>query len=381
METIRRKRTSLFAFFKKPVGLALAILAAIVSYVTIGSMLGGGGEANSTPGEVENSGDELFLVSTRMITASDYVEQIQVRGRTEALKTVHLKAEVTGRVLATPVEKGDRVKVGETICKIETNAREANLAQASALAMQRQLQYDASLELSKKGFRSETQVASAKAELDAANAGVRQAEVELDHTSIKAPFAGLVNDRPAEVGDFLQVGGTCAVLLTDDPYLVVGEVSDRQVNRIKKGQSATVELTNGQVIEGKVRYISSAARIETRTFRVEVEVPNPALELREGMTANILIPTGSAKAHFLTPSLLTLKDDGSVGIRIVEDGTVKFFPVTIAGNNPDGLWVKGLPDQIQLIIMGQNFVTEGQKVRVSLEDAGDELRTVEANNE
>jgi multidrug efflux system membrane fusion protein len=335
-------------------------------------MLGGGGQANSTPGEVENPGDDLFLVSTRMISAIDYVEQIQVRGRTEALKKVSLKAEVTGRVVATPVEKGQRVKTGQTICRIAPNAREANLAKARALATQRQLEYDASLELSKKGFRSGTQVAAAKAELDAAIAGVRQAEVELDNTLIKAPFAGLVNDRPAEVGDFLQVGGTCAILLTDDPYLVVGEVSDRQVNRIKQGQPAVVELTNGTIIESTVRYISSAARIETRTFRVEVEVPNPALELREGMTANILIPTNSAKAHFLTPSLLTLKDDGSVGIRIVEDGVVKFFPITIAGNNPDGLWVKGLPDQIQLIVTGQNFVTEGQKVRVSVEGEGDE---------
>jgi multidrug efflux system membrane fusion protein len=179
-----------------------------------------------------------------------------------------------------------------------------------------------------------------------------------------------VNDRQAELGDFLQVGGTCAVLLTDDPYLVVGEVSDRQVSRIAQGQTATVELMNGEIIEGKVRYVSSAARVETRTFRVEVEVPNPEKNLRDGMTANILIPTDSAKAHFLTPSLLTLKDDGSVGIRVVKDETVQFYPVTIAGNNPDGLWVTGLPDNIQLIITGQNFVTEGQKVRVSLDSEG-----------
>jgi len=366
METVKRKK-SFRQIVKSPVGLAAVILAAIVGYVTIGSLLGGGGEANGTTGGAENPADDLFLVSTRILSASDYVENIQVRGRTEALKSVSLKAEVSGRVMSAPVNKGDRVKAGETICMIEANAREANLAQAEALATQRRLEYNASLELAKKGFRSETQVANAKAQLDAASAQVRQAEVELDHTSIKAPFDGLVNDRQAEIGDFLQVGNTCAVLLTEDPYLVVGEVSDRQVSRIFQGQTATVELTNGTVLEGKVRYISNAARVETRTFRVEVEVANPARDLREGMTANILIPTDSAKAHFLTPSLLTLKDDGSVGIRIVEDGTVQFFPITIAGNTPNGLWVKGLPDQIQLIITGQNFVTEGQKVRVSVE--------------
>jgi len=372
METVKRKK-SFKQMASSPVGLAAIILAVIVGYVTIGSLLGGGSEANGTTGEdIGKPADDLFLVSVKNLSARDYIENIQVRGRTEALKKVQLKAEVSGRIVATPVEKGDHVKAGETICKIAPNAREANLAQARALATQRQLEYNASLELSKKGFRSETQVANAKAQLDAATALVRQAEVELDHTDIKAPFDGLVNERQAEIGDFLQVGSTCAVLLTEDPYLVVGEVSDRQVSRITQGHPATVELTNGEVFEGKVRYISNAARVETRTFRVEVEVANPARDMREGMTANILIPTTSAKAHFLTPSLLTLKDDGQVGIRIVEDDTVKFFPITIAGNTPDGLWVTGLPDDIQLIITGQNFVTEDQKVRVSVEGGEEE---------
>ncbi|MEE8259130.1 MAG: efflux RND transporter periplasmic adaptor subunit [Sphingomonadales bacterium] len=365
------KKPNFKTLIKSPVGLAVIILTVIITYVTVGSFLWGGSEANGdTPGDVNNSEDELFLIRARVITASNYVEKIQVRGRTEALRTVELKAEVSGAVTATPVEKGERVKAGDVICMVEPNALEATLAQARARATQRQLEYDAAVELATKGFRSETQVASAKAERDAANAQVSRAEVDFDNTSIRAPFAGLVNDRPAELGDFLQVGNTCAVLLTDDPYLVVGEVSDNQVSRIYKGQPAVVELTNGQVLNGKVRYISNAARIETRTFRVEIEVANPDLTLKEGMTANIEIPTASAKAHFLTPSLLTLKDDGSVGIRVVKDDTVEFYPVTIAGTDPNGLWVTGLPDQIQLIITGQNFVTEGQKVRVEFESNG-----------
>ena len=68
---------------------------------------------------------------------------------------------------------------------------------------------------------------------------------------------------------------------------------------------------------------------------------------------------------------LTLKDDGSVGIRIVKDETVQFYVVNIAGNDSSGLWVTGLPDDIQLIVTGQNFVTEGQEVRISIEGAGE----------
>ncbi len=367
MEPIK-KRKSIKQLIKSPVGLATMILGAITLYVAVGSLLGGGGEANGTTGDAATkTEDNLFLVSAKIMTAQAYVENVQVRGRTEALKKVELKAEVSGKVVATPIDKGGRVKAGQTICKIAPNAKEANLEKAKALATQRELEYNAAVELSKKGFRSETQVASAKAELDSANAQVRQAQVELDQTSIKAPFSGLLNDRPAELGDFLQVGSTCAVLLTDDPYLVVGEVSDKDVNRIDQGHEATVELTDGRTFSGTVRYISSAARVETRTFRVEIEVPNPEHNLKEGMTANILIPTETQKAHFLTPSLLTLKDDGAVGIRTVENGVVVFHPVVIAGTAPGGMWVKGLPDQIELITKGQNFVIEGQKVKVSLE--------------
>lgn len=364
---------SLKQIAKSPVGLASLILLAIVAYVSIGSLLGGGGEANGTTGTTatETGADDLFLVSVREMHAQEYVENIQVRGRTEALKKVELKAEVSGKIVATPVDKGDSVKAGQTICKIAPNAKEANLAKAQALAQQRKLEYDAAVELAKRGFRSDTQVASAKAELDSASAEVRQAEVELEQTSIKAPFSGLLNDRPAELGDFMQAGSICAVLLTDDPYLVVGEVSDNQVSRLEPGTEARVELTNGTVLQGKVRYISFAARVETRTFRVEVEVPNPEHTLKEGMTANILIPTESARAHFITPSLLTLKDDGSVGIRVVENGVVQFYQADIAGNKPGGLWIKGLPNDIQLITQGQNFVTEGQKVKISIENAGE----------
>lgn len=358
------KRKRLAEFAKKPAGMATLILVGIVLWVMTG-VLSGGDEANGTT--AADSEEKLFLVNVEHIVADDYVDQVQVRGRTEALRTVELKAEEAGRVIATPIEKGEHVNKGDLICQIAANDREANLAQAKALAAEKQLQYNANLELKKDGFRSDTQVAAAKAELDSANAQVRRAEVALANTRIRASFDGLLNDRLVEVGDFLQVGNTCAVMLTEDPYLVVGEVSDRQVVELKPGGPATVVLTDGTRIEGKIRYVSKAARVETRTYRVEVEVPNTDGSLREGMTANINIPAGNVKAHFLPTSVLVLRDDGSVGIRAVEtDNMVKFYPVEIIGNQVDGMWVKGLPSEMDLIVTGQNFVREGEEVKVSL---------------
>lgn len=355
---------------KKPPVTAGLILFAIVIWVLSGQ-IGGGNHANSTTTPAQTRHDELFLVSAELREAVDYVETVRVRGRTEALKTVSLKAEEEGRIIATPVEKGEQVKKGDTICQIDPYAREANLAQAKALAAQRKLEYDASLKLKEKGFRSATQVAADKAEHDEALALVRQAEVSLHKTRIRAPFDGLLNERPVEVGDFLQVGATCAVILTKDPYLVVGEVSDRQVARITPGSEVIVQFNDDTTLTGTVRYISSAARIETRTYRVEVAVPNPDGTLRSGLTADILIPARTIKAHFLPPSVLVLKDDGAVGVRTVEDdNTVSFHPVEIVGNRPEGIWVRGLPETMTLIVGGHNFVREGEEVKVSF--AGEE---------
>jgi len=368
METIKRG-SKLKELVKKPVVMAGLILGLIVLWIMTG-LIGGGGTANGDTDAGVEATEEIFLVRAEEMSAVDYIEEIQVRGRTEALRTVELKAEEEGRVISTPIEKGERVKKGALICQISANDREANLAQAKALAAEKQLQYNANLELAKEGYRSDTQVANAKAELDSATAQVQRAQVAVNNTRIRAPFDGLLNDRSVEVGDFLQVGNTCGVLLTEDPYLVVGEVADRHVIRITQGQPATVELTDGTLIEGKVRYISNAARIETRTFRVEIEVPNPERDLRDGMTANIQIPAATTKAHFLSPSVLVLKADGSVGVRTVENKIVKFYEIEIIGNQPGGMWVTGLPDNITLITTGHNFVKQDDEVDVEIVVAG-----------
>jgi membrane fusion protein, multidrug efflux system len=355
-------------FVKKPAVTAVLILLAVLLWVGTG-FLTGGEDANGSTAPVTKA-DEPFTVQVTRIPAKEYVETIQVRGRTQALRTVELKAEEEGQVIRTPVEKGTLVKKGQVICEIASNAREAQLQQAQALAAQRQLEYNAALELATKGFRSETQVASAKAELDAGAALVRQAEVAVGRTKIRAPFDGLVNDRQVEVGNYLQIGGVCAVILTVDPYLVVGEVSDSQVALIQPGTEAKVNLTTGESMTGKVRYISSAARIETRTYRIEVEVANPDGALRDGTTADIKIPSATIRAHFISPSIMVLKDDGAVGVRAVEGDTVTFYPVQIVGNEPDGLWVRGLPEDAVVITTGQSFVREGDKVKLAFVDEG-----------
>jgi multidrug efflux system membrane fusion protein len=122
-------------------------------------------------------------------------------------------------------------------------------------------------------------------------------------------------------------------------------------------------LIGGREVAGRIRFIAAEAEATTRTFRVEVELPNPAAEIPDGITAEIRLPLGEVAAHRVSPAILTLTDEGAIGVKTLgPDNRVRFYPVRIIGDGTDGIWLSGLPERITLITVGQDFVAEGQTV-------------------
>ncbi len=314
--------------------------------------------------EESSAADNLTAVRVGVFDQENFTATLSIRGRTEAIRKVELRSKIDGQVVATPPEKGDRVKAGDTICRIAIDSRAARLAEAKALAKQRELEASASKRLAEKGHRSETQAAAAQAQLDAARALVTQMQIDLENTEIRAPFDGIVNERLVETGAYLQQGDPCATLVQDNPILVVGNVSEQDVSSITKGQSGRVLFTDGSETTGTIRYISSVANEQTRTFRVELLVDNTDAFLKDGITANVLIPVGDTQAHLISSAILVLDDAGVVGVRTLADNNlVRFKPIQILGDGPEGTWVQGLASREQIITVGHQYVEEGQKVR------------------
>ncbi len=348
---------------------ALVIFSATSLWVASGLIFTSGDNAESEDAGIGNTQEnEIIGVRARLITAEARRDDVIVRGRTEALRRVYVKAEIDGRVVALPVNKGKRVRKGEVICRLAINDREARRAEAQALLRQRQLEFNAAQSLSKKGYRADTQLAGAAARLDASKAEVARIELEIDRTAIRSPFSGVVDERPVEIGDFLQHGQVCAAVVDLDPFLVVGQVSERDVGLLTAGVRGTARMMTGETVEGTVRYIATTADPSTRTFRIELEVPNPDFVLRDGVTAEIVLPVREITAHLISPSLLTLNNQGVVGVRLVdEDSKAQFFPVDLINDSAAGVWVAGLPATSKIITVGQEFVREGQEVKVTLE--------------
>jgi multidrug efflux system membrane fusion protein len=160
-----------------------------------------------------------------------------------------------------------------------------------------------------------------------------------------------------------------------NPILIVGEVSESQVGALLPGGVASAQLQQGQLVEGRLRYVSQQADASTRAYRVEVAVENPNGALRSGISGRMALPTGEIPAQRINSSLLTLDDRGDLGVRIVDgDKRVRFVNVQLVGDADEGVWVSGLPAQATLITVGQEYVSAGDLVDVELEpDAGDLL--------
>jgi membrane fusion protein, multidrug efflux system len=292
---------------------------------------------------------------------------VVIRGRTQATRTVVVRSETAGAVAAAPVLQGGFVKQGEVLCRLAVDARQASLDQARAMQKSNDLNRQQNEELAKKGFRSPAQVLLSQANLDASNAAVRQAEIALAQVNIKAPFAGVFDHRDAEVGTYLAPGQPCGTVIEIDPLLIVGDVPETQAASLKVGATATARLVSGQTLRGRIRYVAHDADPQTRTYHFEMTAPNPRLDVRSGLSAEMRIGAGSGPAHLVPVSTLVLDSAGRQGVRYVAaDGRVAFAPVTIVEETRDGVWVTGLSGPVQLITVGQSYVADGQKVRVAL---------------
>jgi membrane fusion protein, multidrug efflux system len=326
--------------------------------------------APSDSGDLAAKASTIPRVSVSRLVASEHDAAITVRGRTQAKNEVDVRAEVEGVVQAIRFDKGDRVRKGATLCEIKNNDRSAKVAQASALVAQTEKELQVAQDLYKQGFRSKTQLAQAEAAYAQAQAALTTMSVALENTHIKAPFDGIVDDRYVNVGDYLRPGDKCEMVIAPEPFLAIGTVSEQQVGQIHLGDAAQVALVTGETVPGKVTFVADRADQMTRAFRVEVELPNAAAKLRDGVSADIHIAVKKLKAQHISLGVTVLDDKGQVGVRAVVDGRVRFMPIAIISDGPDGAWVQGLPDDVNVITVGQEFVNDGQRVDAVVDRSG-----------
>ena len=303
-------------------------------------------------------------VQIQRITAQTHDNILKLFGQSEAFREVNVKAKTAGLVTAAPIAEGRIIPKGTVLCRQDIDARQAVLNQALANMRSIETDLNAARILAQKGYQSEMRVISFEAQLDGAKANIEQARIELDNINMRAPFDGVWEHQDAQIGDYLTPGQSCGLLVDLSPLQVIVQLTEAQFGRVKIGTEADIALATGETVRAKITSIEAKANPNTRTFRTVLQLDNPQYALKAGVTATVRIKTGQSQAHQIPSNILALSDDGTIGVRYVDtDNIVRFSHVETIDENPKGIWVTGLPETVDIIIEGQNFVSEGMEVK------------------
>ena len=299
-------------------------------------------------------------------TAKTVTQFFQAEGQALPDRDTSLRAQISGDIAEVLVVKGQDVAAGDIIARFDPANNEAEANRTAEELIRAQREFDNAMQLLERGVATQDRVTQARAALASAQAQVIAVDQAADTLVITAPFDGRIETLNLDEGEYVSAGTDVGRLVDITPLTVAIQVPQQSLTLLDVGQPATVRFITGEERTGTVTFVGTSAASETRTFLAEIEVANDDGAIPAGISAEVIIPTGEARAHFLSPSIVSLDTEGALGVKTVNsDNLVEFFPIQIVKAQIDGIWVKGLPETVDVISVGQGYVNEDEIVAPS----------------
>ncbi|KAF0675250.1 efflux RND transporter periplasmic adaptor subunit [Profundibacterium mesophilum] len=319
--------------------------------------------------EKTQEGPRAVAVAVRRSQAEQVDQVFVAEGQAEPDRDTQILAEVSGQIAELGVRRGASVQSNETIARFSTDKREADLARAREDLTRANRELENAQTLLERGISTADRVADARTGVAAAEAGLAAAQDAIADTIVKAPFAGRIEALDINVGEYVAAGTAIARIVDNSPLSITIQIPQQSLNAVRAGQAAQVDFITGESAMGEVRFVGTSADAETRTFTAEIEIENADGAIPAGISAQVRIPTGEVVAHFISPALLSLGTDGTLGIKVVTDeNRVVFHKIAIERAQTEGIWVSGLPSEVDIITVGQGFVNDGERVDPRIEE-------------
>ena len=291
---------------------------------------------------------------------------LSLRAKTEPNRVVNVLAQVPGKISAGLVQEGSPVEKGQGICQIDAEDRHLRLAEAQASLDNANIAYRGAIKLKSVGYQSELAISKAKAVLASARAQLKRAQLDVENLQIKAPFAGIVESRPVEIGDFIMPGQLCAKVVELHPLKIEALVTESEISRLVLGDEAVVVIAGETYSGAKVSYLAHQADAMTKGFRLEALMDNTDQSIRAGASAQLDIQIAPVLAQLIPASSILLGDLRNTIVRVLgPDQIVASAVVTAIGEVEAGVWVTGLPEEVVVVTVGQNYIIDGERVEPS----------------
>lgn len=261
---------------------------------------------------------------------------VTAKGRAEAIRETKITARTSGIVVSVPVRENQAVRSGQLMVRIDTTeyalevaARYAALQKAQADYQTRVIGDDALVDEEVRARRD--RLARAITGLDEAEVAHRRAVLDLEKTSVRAPFGGRIADLKVVPGQFVPEGEELLTVVDIDPIKVAVQVLGTEVVYLDEGRAATLDFTAfpDQAFHGRIETINPVIDPETNTARVAVHIANPDGRIKPGMYAEADLEAQQFPDRILVPRTAILETaDRRTHLFVLEDGRAKWRYVT-----------------------------------------------------
>lgn len=345
---------------ERPWLVSLILILLLVAWLAIGQLKAQDDNLNSSSSSTNTT--PLAKVMFDTFIAEPTSKTIELYGRTAPNRQARLGAEVAGKIVSLNIEKGQTVKLGQVIASIDKRDLGIQLKRAQAMLLVKEKEFNAAKSLKSRGLQGEVAFATAQAALVDARANLSNVQTALRNTEVKAPFDGIVDHHFVELGDFVGIGDPIATVIDLDTLVIEADVSERHIQYLKEGLQADVRTINQQHHQGHVRYIGRVSSASTNTFPIEIEIDNQDARIPAGMSAEVQLPLSEVLAVKITAAMLALDEEGNLGVKTLRNEHVEFVPIQLVKAEDDGVWLSGLGERADIIVLGQGFVRDGDQV-------------------
>lgn len=291
--------------------------------------------------------------------------KLRVPGEIEGSRDAMLGAALGGYIESIDASAGEKVKKGQVLVRVDSASHAARAAQAK-------VEVDAATrELKRAEAMADAipraELEAAQTRVDAAKAALRAQQVNVSYSLVRAPFSGTVAQVQAEVGEVATPGATLLRLVQLDPVKVTVSVPGRDVVALDEGMPARVSTdASAGIVEGKIAHIQRAADPKTRSFLVEIEVPNREGRLLPGMIASVTLSSEvEAKRVVIAQDWLVTGVD-QTGVFVVEGDVAKWRPVQLGAVVRNQVVVQsGLKAGERLVITGHRELADGDPLLIA----------------
>ena len=313
--------------------------------------------------ELEIKLDKKVIV--KKLQKENFIKTLKFSGFSEASRIVIIKSQVEGKVSSKTFEKGKFYKAGSQLVLVDPEDKIAKLKEMEALLNQRKKEYEVAEKLFEKGFRSEVKLSESRTNFENALALFEKSQVELNNTKILTPFDSTIEDSYVELGDYVKKGDNIAKIVDLDPIFIKINVTENEIDNLRLNQKTLIKISD-KSYKGHINYISKTSDPLTRNFKVEIQINNANKKIISGLSSEVIVNLSEEDAYLIPSSLISLDNQGKIGVKVVKEKKVSFLTVDIISDTGNGYWInsnsnKNLEDYM-LITQGHEYVTEGENV-------------------